>query len=1503
MRETPPNILITNYSMMEYMLLRPNDDAVFSNSKLKFIVLDEAHIYKGATGMETSLLMRRVRARISEEAEVRYILTSATLGGKDADDEILKFANNLCGAVFREDDIIRSVEKEVVVKESKDFPSSIFTELVENQGDICNVLKNNSAIFLSSGSDDEQLYELFLHSGLFSDFRQYVKNPLTLKELHNKLSKTHNISLKELVDFISVCAWAEKDGASLIKPRYHLFVRALEGLFLGIGETKEVFLQQKDHISLSEEEEKVIFEAAVCSDCGRLALVGKLEGNYLRQVQRFDDGIEFYLLKEAEQEDFIEDEDQSEDVAEETSCDDYVVCSLCGAMDTKLGAELSSLCEHEKRHYYYVKKAQTKQKRAANRMNAPCPACGFGNFMQLYLGANAATGVLGTGLFELLPKEEFIIEEKNKQGVVISDFDNPFAAATVEEVKPKRDIMPQFLCFSDSRSEAAYFATYMERNYQEFLRRRGMWHVADNLREQGHSVVDMEFFHRELSRYFQNHKTFLEWSAFGTESSDILMAKSREQAWISILNEMFNARRGTSLPSLGAISFRYKKNEKVFESFARKYEISNEDARALLELLVLDIVYHGAIHPSKNEALTEAEHEYIFFSKMPKKVIKLKEGDQKSYITGWLPRKYTNGNHYRNTRMLRLKRDLNVSENEAVEILELYWKSVLSPTEEQLSLSADAFEIHLNSTFYRCQKCGRLTAHSVNKHCSFIKCSGTLELCHPLEENANNHYVKLYKNKAMSPLHIKEHTAQLSKSQQTTYQEAFQNKQIHALSCSTTFEMGVDLGSLETVYLRDVPPSPANYVQRAGRAGRGKNSAAFVLTYAKLSSHDFHFFQNPTEMIRGEIKVPVFRTENDKIVKRHIFAVALSKFFKHHENVYAENNQTVLLNKGGYEVLKEYLTDIPKDLIDLLKKSIPESCHKTMGILDGSWTELLCGEEVGQEGLLELAVKDFRATVDNIEKELKKARKNKDDGAASHWSRTLSGFRAANEDNNGRNRKQLIDFLVRSNVLPKYGFPVDTVELAPPIGMATQYKDVQLQRDLQMAIAEYAPGAEVVADGKLYTSRYLRKIPGRSKETSWEQGLYCPKCPHCEQPNFTKEPMTKEGRTCISCQNMIPKKYWAKTIEPRMGFFAEPLTKDVPMRRPERDYKTDDYYIGDSQRNIIDVLGFSVEGQDLFLESTSNDSLVVIGQEEYQVCFNCGYTGNTIPEGHKTSQGYVCANKSFENKNYFHLSHDFKTDVVKLSFYCDGAKNRSLMLSVLYGVLEGISEELGIERTDLKGCLFYNSLGSIQGYSLILYDAVAGGAGHVRRIATSDGVVLKSVLQKAYKILDRCSCDTSCYQCLRNYYNQKIHDELSRKGAMEFLLQWLGNYEVLVVEKPEKEVVTVLIEETTEDDVFLSEDTIKASEEKTWEMLCQSYQLEYSLAEWDEIQISMDCSAWPTLNFSGKELSPAFVWFEEKVAVFDLLDDFMNIDFVKYGWDFYDMNISPEELAKRLRGE
>ena len=103
-----------------------------------------------------------------------------------------------------------------------------------------------------------------------------------------------------------------------------------------------------------------------------------------------------------------------------------------------------------------------------------------------------------------------------------------------------------------------------------------------------------------------------------------------------------------------------------------------------------------------------------------------------------------------------------------------------------------------------------------------------------------------------------EHTAQLTTEAAAEIQQGFNDGRINVLSCSTTFELGVDVGELETVFLRNVPPSPANYIQRAGRAGRRKKSSAFILTFSQRKSHDLTYYNNPERLILGEIKPPYF---------------------------------------------------------------------------------------------------------------------------------------------------------------------------------------------------------------------------------------------------------------------------------------------------------------------------------------------------------------------------------------------------------------------------------------------------------------------------------------------------------------------------------------------------------------------------------------------------------------------------------------------------------------------
>ena len=161
--------------------------------------------------------------------------------------------------------------------------------------------------------------------------------------------------------------------------------------------------------------------------------------------------------------------------------------------------------------------------------------------------------------------------------------------------------------------------------------------------------------------------------------------------------------------------------------------------------------------------------------------------------------------------------------------------------------------------------------------CDNPKCNGYLEKYDYESVLQNNHYYSLYMNLDITTMKVREHTAQLSSDRAYEYQKDFKDKKINVLSCSTTFEMGVDVGSLETVFMRNMPPSPANYAQRAGRSLK---SAAYAITFCPNSSHDLNYFKNPVTMIEGTIQPPYFNVSNEKIVLRHIFASAFSFFWR-----------------------------------------------------------------------------------------------------------------------------------------------------------------------------------------------------------------------------------------------------------------------------------------------------------------------------------------------------------------------------------------------------------------------------------------------------------------------------------------------------------------------------------------------------------------------------------------------------------------------------------------------
>lgn len=1162
----------------------------------------------------------------------------------------------------------------------------------------------------------------------------------------------------------------------------------MEGCYIALSPEEKLFFTRQQ-VSSSGSTDYAVFEVATCEECGKTALVGIVQNSHLIQASKMGQSVDYYYLAEEENDDIDETDDSVEESQNgQSNKKEYLLCPHCGAI--VISDEVDKFpCDCSKSDLIRVKKASN------FAIGARCGNCHAGAYRRYYLGNDAATAVLATSLYEELPELEF------DSNPVIQSSENMFAKAASVSRKLFQKSARQFLVFSDSRQEAAKFACYLGKSYEEFLRRRGICQIAiaehDNIVNSGYSVSD---FAVKLTNYFTSKKSF----AISNTDTSNLTVRSNRNAWVALLNELARYSSSTSLTSLCIIQFHYKGNtDEIVRGISENYNVTENIVRNLLDLLTFEVVKCGAIVTDSDSDINDDDREYIFYSPSQRFIKLLKSPDEtRSVISNWMPRtkKGKPGEYHKNNKIYYVCKSLNISEAEAAKFLTHYFEflhdqndnpyNMISPNKDDTYvMPLHNFEVLVpgskNAKWFRCKKCGRISQFNINGHCYSVRCEGIVEEIEPSSVGKDNHFAHLYTSDRMSPLFIKEHTAQLSKKESAEYQEEFVKKSINALSCSTTFEMGVDVGDLETVFLRNVPPLPSNYAQRAGRAGRSINAAAYALTYAKLSSHDLSFYKNPTEMIGGVILPPLFKIDNEKIVRRHIYAVALSMFFSLHDEQYNHNNAEKFINEKGYEQFIGWLNTRPERLKDMLLKSIPDenNLHARIGLDDFGWIE----DFSGKEGVFTQLIAEYESNVKNFRDIIAKFIKDKELEKAAKCERKLKIYQ----------NNKLVDFLARGNILPRYGFPVDIVELEQN-SSSNSLSKLRLSRDLQVAIAEYAPSSEVIADGHMYTSRYIKKAQIGKDKQEWHTA-YIGKCqnPNCGTMNISLVPIPKEGFVCSSCGQKMTKFDFSESIEPKNGFVAEEEIKGVPMSKQERNYKSEDYYIGNTSAKTIDKHYYSFGGVYVKVESTTNDSLMLKSSNVFYVCPKCGYAvaedesigdskvekdmlgqapAITMSKSHKSLYGqHFCDNKTLLRRS---LHHIFNTDVAKISFSCN-TSNYKTMISAMYAILYSICHELNIERKDLKSCLSLKVMNDTHDYSIIIYDAVPGGAGHSRRLVTDDGKLLQMILEKAYQRMTECNCDPSCYNCLRSYDNQKLHDTLDRKLAATFLQQFLGNFSVL----------------------------------------------------------------------------------------------------------------------------
>jgi hypothetical protein len=193
-------------------------------------------------------------------------------------------------------------------------------------------------------------------------------------------------------------------------------------------------------------------------------------------------------------------------------------------------------------------------------------------------------------------------------------------------------------------------------------------------------------------------------------------------------------------------------------------------------------------------------------------------------------------------------------------------------------VSAASHPLHI------CESCGLLQLHVVNGRCTAFRCRGTTHTFTESERDQLsrlNHYVHSYQSGIAMPPRAREHTAGLSTELREQIEQDFAEDKINLLSCTTTMEMGVDLGELEAVVNLNIPPGIANYQQRTGRAGRRAQAAPFCVTVAKNSNFDQERFREFRDYLESRVPVPFFLLDNPQLFRRHQNGIVLSGYLRH----------------------------------------------------------------------------------------------------------------------------------------------------------------------------------------------------------------------------------------------------------------------------------------------------------------------------------------------------------------------------------------------------------------------------------------------------------------------------------------------------------------------------------------------------------------------------------------------------------------------------------------------
>lgn len=1397
-----PDILVTNYSMLEYMLMRPFERPIFNETQrwlqekdsCFILVLDEAHMYRGAKGAEVAFLIRRLRARLgihNQPHKLRVVATSASLGTQaDALEKIRSFAADLTG---KKPDNFEAIVGTREVAEPAGPATSAEADLFAslnldtiNQALTGDALRESlSAVFdfynfpCKSSVDSEVLNTLHKVLDKRPYINQLIQAAAGLAKDINSLAKivfpNHKQARRALEGLLTLGTLARQkpDTPGLIPTRVHAMFRGSHGLYACInpccsgrqanpGEQAvmgKLFSYPQTYCDVCGSR---VFELASCRSCGAPYIFAYVEDGSLSQL--------YFLWGETE--------------------GNLVKVELLPSKPRY--AERTEEIRVHLRTGYVEKQS---------RFNAT-------DLTSMYLWVDPEGQCQST--FErcvmcqpAYPAQARILDFRTRG-------EQPFTALIEAQFseQPPQKLDPKLpnhgrkvLVFSDGRQKAARLAPALEHSHARDLFRQVIVLAAHELQTQ-EQLTGMHYLYPALVWLCANQGYNLFPSADETEFHNQL-------------------HRVKGKPLKAAIKYANRGGLSPTSSFAKALFSELTDRYYSLPSLALGTIEESSdmedIFEDFPDVGLDLEARKVIFHSWVRLHLERRsfrpDGAEISELgEGWVGPVGINAgkmNHILPNRFEEYLKQL-LGNDEALLLVSSWFQNVVRNS-GLLEFEGDLYylqplglsiNLRLDGNWLRCVDCGRIYSESLGDICP--GCLGQLVEAEKDYLAARTGFYREQVLRAFDSLHLEpfglsaaEHSAQLTGTPNESafnrveeYELRFQDisldgkPPIDVLSCTTTMEVGIDIGALTGVALRNVPPHVANYQQRAGRAGRRGRSIASVITYAHGTSHDAHFFEHPEAIISGDVRPPIVYIENQQVLERHIHAYLVQRFF--HQQVPTDTNSSAYQLFESLGTVEQFLSDFHQCSLLRMKQWLTNNEKQLQEELC-DWVPTF---SYGLDENIPQVTKTIASSITNLCNRL-------------HSVLPITEFEnreklegLTRETLERRLEENLLEALIGHAVLPRYAFPTDVVNFwvskprRPGDPKGRRIFDYEPQRDLQLALSEYAPSRSLTIDKWRFEAAALFSPYEPNPTPTLER---CQPYTACRLCMFVSvDPKDVSITLCPCCgSDQITH---ASFITPA-GF-----APDINQSR-EIDRGQTITYAGITDRARLELQDPPESWQkDIYNGRlklwTGSCKLAVVnkgvGDRGFRVCPDCGRSepefgpgftkttltrgGNPVSHKHPMEPGVICTSTS---KGPFYLGHRFPTDTLLCRIKVIdsvrlGTNTTAGLLSraarmALSSLVEAISlaasRELQIDEGELSGWWAPVLGGRTNEAQIYLYDLLPGGAGYARAV----GEALEDVFEVTEQLLSSCDCAQSCYRCIRHYSNNYIHSSLDRHLALSLL--------------------------------------------------------------------------------------------------------------------------------------